>query len=354
MVNKTKILIVRLSAIGDVVHVLPAMRALRASFPDAYIGWLVEDRVKDLIIGHPDLNEVVFFPRKKWTQGLLNPLSFFKTVREIIHFFRQLRGWKYDIAIDFQGNLRSGVLTFLSGAQKRIGFGRGYCKEFSYLFTNCHVYLDNRKLHKIDKDLALLRPLNIQYNGQKVDIPISSPDREYISGFLRNNNIADRPTVVVHPGTSEFGSYKRWDEENYARLGDMLVNEWNANVIFTWHGSEYDTVKKIVSLMTRKGIVSCETSIKQLVELIRLADLFIGGDTGPMQIASILGTPLVAIFGPKDPTIYGPRSANSVVVRKDVPCSPCEKRTCNQPICMELIRPEDVFRAASVIYEKVG
>ncbi len=367
MANKTKILIVRLSAIGDVVHVLPAMRAIRANIPNAYIGWLVEDRVKDLIMGHPDLDEVVFFPRKKWTQGLLYPLSFFRTIREIIRFFRLLRAWKYDIVVDFQGNLKSGVLTFLSGAPKRIGFGRGYCKEFNYLFTNCHVYplpphpiplpqgerievrgyLNNCKLHKIDKNLNLLKPLNIPQNYQEVNIPISSPDREYILNFLNKSNCTDKPIMVVHPGTSEFGSYKRWSEENYARLGDMLVNEWDANVIFTWNGSEYDTTNKIVSLMTKKGIVSCETrSIKQLVELIRLADLFIGGDTGPMQIAAILGIPVVAIFGPKDPAIYGPCSTNSAVVRKDVPCSPCEKRTCKQPICMELITPEDVFSAA--------
>ena len=355
MINKTKILIVRLSAIGDVVHVLPAMRALRASLPDAYIGWLVEDRVKDLIMGHPDLDEVVYFPRKKWTQGILRPSTFFKTIRDVIRFFRLLRGWKYDIAIDFQGNLKSGVLTFLSGAPRRIGFGRGHCKELNHLFTNCHVYPDNCKLHKIDKDLALLKPLNIPRDCREVDIPISSSDREYISNFFNKNNCDTEPIVVIHPCVSEFGSYKRWAEENYARLGDMLVSEWDANVVFTWHGSEYDTVKKIVSLMTRNGIVSCETrSIKQLVELIRMANLFIGGDTGPMQIASILGTPVVAIFGPKDPAIYGPRPTNSVVVRKDVPCSPCEKRTCERPICMELIKPEDVFEAANFFLKKEG
>lgn len=370
MVKKTKILIVRLSAIGDVVHVLPAMRALRASLPDAYIGWLVEDRVKDLIMGHPDLDEVVYFPRKKWTQGILRPSSFLKTVRDVIRFFRLLRGWKYDIAIDFQGNLKSGVLTFLSGAPRRIGFARGHCKELNYLFTNCHVHPDNCNPHKIDKDLTLLKPLNIHGDYREVDIPISSPDREYISNFLSENDCANSPSpsfdnhttppstkggllVVIHPCVSEFGSFKRWAEENYAQLGDMLVNEWDANVIFTWHGSEYNTAKKVVSLMTRKGTVSCETrSIKQLVELIKAAGLFIGGDTGPMQIASILGTPVVAIFGPKDPAIYGPRSSNSVVVRKDVPCSPCEKRTCKQPICMELIRPEDVFEAANSLLGK--
>lgn len=361
MVNKTKILIVRLSAIGDVVHVLPTLRAIRAHFPDAYIGWLVEDRIKDLIMGHPDLDEVVFFPRKKWTQGLLSSSGFLKTIREIIRFFRLLRRWKYDIAIDFQGNLKSGVMTFLSGAPKRIGFGRGYCKELNYIFTNSHVYPNNSKLHKIDKNLTLLKPLNIPQNYQEVNIPVSSPDREYILNFLNKGNCVN-PThppllrggkgglVVIHPGTSEFGSYKRWSEENYARLGDMLVNEWDANVVFTWSGSEYDTVKKIVSLMTRNGIVSCEThSIKQLIELIRLANLFIGGDTGPMQIAAILGIPVVTIFGPKDPAIYGPRFPNSVVVRKDAPCSPCDKRTCKRPICMELIRPGDVFNAASTI-----
>ena len=352
-INKPKkILIVRLSAIGDVVHVLPALRSLRSNFPDSKIAWLVEDRAKDIITDHPDIDEVIVFPRRKWQQEILKPNKIVDTLSDILSFYKTLRKDYYDVVIDFQGNLKSGIMTLITRSENRIGFGKGHCKEFNYLFTKYRIYPSGKKIHKIDKNLTLLSGLNIDTNYQRPELPISKADEEYISKFIETNINDLIPIIIVHPCTSEFGSYKRWPESNYATLADMILESYEAKVIFTWGPNELDIVNNIVAKMKHKALIACETTIKQLIELIRRADLYIGGDTGPLHIASTLGIPTVAIFGPKDPEIYGPYDDKHIVVRKELSCSPCTKRTCPKPECMTSILPDDVFQPVSRLMEE--
>ncbi|HDY67551.1 MAG TPA: glycosyltransferase family 9 protein [Candidatus Scalindua sp.] len=349
MIKKPKkILIVRLSAIGDVVHVLPALRSLRSNFPDSKITWLVEDKASDILTGHPDIDEVITFPRRKWQRNILKINKITNTVFEIFSFYKKLRKDCYDIVIDFQGNLKSGVMTIMTGSENRIGFGKGYCKEFNYLFTKYRIRPPRKRMHKIDKNLALLGGLGIETNFHRPELPVSKADEKYISKFLRTNINDSFPIIVVQPCASRFGSYKQWPVSNYALLADKILESYEANVILSWGPGEIDVVNEIVMNMKHKALVACETkSIKQLIELIRRADLFIGGDTGPLHIASILGIPTVGIYGPKDPVIYGPYNGKAVVVRKELWCSPCKKRTCSDPECMTSILPEDVFHAVN-------
>jgi ADP-heptose:LPS heptosyltransferase len=123
------------------------------------------------------------------------------------------------------------------------------------------------------------------------------------------------------------------------------MEELGFAVIFTWGAQEYKLAEEILSLMRRPAIIACETTVKKLIALLQRARLFIGSDTGPTHIASCLEIPTVAIFGPKDPAIYSPYGDNTVVVRKDIPCSPCTKRTCNHVSCIVSITPGDVFEA---------
>jgi len=348
-----KILIVRLSAIGDVVHVLPALRSLRSNFPDSKITWLVEDKASDILKDHPDIDEVITFPRRKWQRNILKISKITNTLSEIFSFYEKLRKDRYDIVIDFQGNLKSGVMTIMTGSENRIGFEKGYCKEFNYLFTTHRIRPLHKRMHKIDKNLTLLRGLNIETAFHRPELPVSKEDEKYISKFFRTNVNDSLPIIVVQPCTSKFGSYKQWPVSNYALLADKILESCEANVIFSWGPGEIKVVKKIVRNMKHKALVACKTkSIKQLIELIRRANLFIGGDTGPLHIASILDIPTVGIYGPKDPVIYGPYHSKAVVVRKELWCSPCKRRTCPDPECMTSILPDDVFHAVNKLMDK--
>jgi heptosyltransferase I len=347
-----KILIIRLSAIGDVVDVLPALRSLRSNFPDSKIAWLVEDRARDVLTGHPDIDDVIIFPRKKWQRNILKLNRIFDTLSDILSFYKRLRKESYDIVIDFQGNLKSGIMTLITGAENRIGFGKGFCKEFNYLFTQYQAYPPNKRMHRIERNLSLLKKLGIDTSFQRPELPVSKTDEEYVSKFIDIDNECSTPIIIMNPCTSEYGSYKRWSTSNYALLADMILDNYDARVIFTWGPNEIDIVNKIVKNMKHKALVSCETTIKQLIELIRRADLYIGGDSGPMHIASTLGIPTVAIFGPKDPVVYGPYNSKSIIVSKELPCSPCRNRTCSDPECITTISPEEVFQAVNKVMEE--
>ncbi len=350
--NPKKILIIRLSAIGDVVDVLPALRCLRSNFPESKISWLVEDRASEVLSNHPDIDEVIEFPRKKWQKEILKVNRSFSTLSDILSFYRKLRGECYDLVLDFQGNLKSGIMDMITGTENRIGFGKGFCKEFNYLFTMHKAYPQTKREHRIDKNLTLLKYLGIETKYQNPELPVSRPDQEYVSKFINENNKYSVPLIIVNPCTSEFGSYKRWSTLNYARLSDMILEKYNVKVLFTWGPNELGIVNEIVTYMEQDAIVSFKTSIKQLIELIRRADLYVGGDTGPLHIASTLCIPTVAIFGPKDPMLYGPYNENSLIISKKLPCSPCKHRTCSDPECLTTILPEEVFQAVSQLMDK--
>ena len=348
------ILIIRLSAIGDVVNVLPALRLLRSHFPDAKITWLVEDRASEILTDHPDIDEVIIYPRKKWQNEILKINKSLKITSEAISFYKRLRRNHYDLVIDFQGNLKSAVMNLITGSGKRLGFGKGHSKEFNYLSTQYQAYPVGKKIHRIDKNLSLLKELGIETRFLRPELPGTKEGEEYISKFINKNTNPSLPIIIIHPGTSKFGSFKQWSPLNYTLLADMILEKYEANIIFTWGPNEFDVIKEIVRNMKHKAIPACETrSIKQLIELIKSATLFIGGDTGPLHIASIMNIPVVGIYGPKDPKIYGPYNSKAIVIKKDLPCSPCKKRTCGDPICMTSIIPNDVFCEVEKLIEKI-
>lgn len=340
------ILVVRLGAMGDIVHVIPAVKNLKMVFPSAHITWLVEDKLKDLVEGIPEIDEVIVFPRKQWQSQLKYPRKYFAIISGTRMFFEKLRSRRYDIALDFHGNFKSGLLAYLSNARIRIGFSKGYCKEFNFIFSNLRITPQQKRMHRVDKYLNLLRGLGIDVQYQRPVFSIPDTDRLYIDHFIQENLLNGKPIAIIHPGTSMFGKYKRWPPKNYANLADRLIRELDYSVIFTWGALEYKIVEEIMSFMHYPATVACKTSsVRQLIALIQHARIFIGGDTGPTHIASCMGIPTIAIFGPKDPVVYAPYGRNALVVRKDIPCSPCEKRSCGHVTCIHAIAPEDVFDA---------
>jgi len=351
--NPENILVVRLGALGDIVHVVPAVKNLRMSFPTARISWLVEDKHKDLVECLSEVDEVVVFPRRRWQGDLKYPQRYFKILVEARLFLKKLRNKKYDVALDFHGNFKSGLLTYLSRAKVRIGFSRGYCKEFNFIFSSVQITPQQKRMHRVDKYLQLLQGLGIKAHYQKPVFSVPDADRMCMDDFIRQNRLDQKPLAVIHPGTSLFGKYKRWPSKNYSELADRLTHELGYSVILTWGEQEYKIVEEIASFARYPVTIACKTaSVKQLIAILHHARLYIGGDTGPTHIASSIGIPTIAIFGPKDHLVYAPYGDNAFVVRKEIPCSPCEKRTCDHVSCITSVAPNDVFDAVCKLKKK--
>jgi lipopolysaccharide heptosyltransferase II len=345
----SKILIIRLGSVGDVVRTLPALRSLRERFPSAYIAWLVEEKAKGILEGNPDLDRIILFPRKKLVKGFIHPFTFLPTLIEPLRFIRELRRMTFDLVLDFHGILKSGLISFLSGANHRVGFSRGFCKELNYIFNNYHVNPKDKRLNRIEKNLSLLSALGIEPVELDPIIPLRQDDKKEIDNFFQQNMLENyHPLIVIHPETSATTPYKRWDEERYATLADTLIEDYHARVILTWGPGELSTVEEIAHRMKHPPLIACQTeNLQKLTEIFRRCDLYIGSDTGPMHIAASVRTPVVALFGPTDHRVNAPSLRNrNIIVRKDLACSPCREFRCASRECMEAVTPEEVLDAA--------
>ncbi len=336
-----KILLIKLSAIGDVVQTLPALEAIKKLYPAGEITWIVEEAAADILDTHPLIDKVLVSRRKAWTAMLKNPRTFMRGLRGIARFFSELRGTRYDIAIDFQGLLKSGILIGLSHANRKIGFDR--TRELSYLF------LDERlPAYDIDKH-ALERYLDVaRYLGAHDPVPTCTLPIEHELSRMRQRTAVikevGKPLVVINPVAR--WKTKLWRESNFVELADRLVLEKNAAVIFTGSDADRDVNRRIVSRMKQPAENwAGETSLKELAALAALSDLFITTDTGPMHLAAAAGAKVLALFGPTAPWRTGPYGKSQITVRTGIECSPCFKRKCEDNVrCMEGISVEAVMR----------
>ena len=368
-----KILIVKLGAVGDVVHTLPSLRSLRKAFPDAFIAWVVEEKSKDVIIGNPDLDEVIVFERKKIQRGFKSLKDIGSSIRDISDFLKRLRGHSFDIAIDFQTLFKSGLITYLSGAPKRIGFDKW--RELNRLFTNKRV--KSVKEHVVDKYLDLVEATGVSIDPTPVKIVYSSEDAAYIDDFLAKVGLAKKhenppapqsppvkggevfniPSPLVGEGQGEGGKKrwvalnpgaswpsKLWGGDRYAAVCDKLADA-GIPVVIIWGPGEEGLVDGILESVKVRPIVAPKTSIKQLACLLESAGLYVGGDTGPLHMAVAMGTQVVGIYGPSDPKRNGPYGEGHRVLQADIECASCWNRVCSKMECMERVSVDDVAKA---------
>jgi lipopolysaccharide heptosyltransferase I len=348
MPDHDRILLIRLSAIGDVIHALHGLAALRAARPDAEIGFLVEDRAAALIDGHPDLDHIHIYERRHWQDGLLKKPT--EVVGEAAAFLSELRGTRYDVAVDLQGNLKGGILSRLSGAPRRIGLAAGFGKEGNHRFQTEHVELPEGPFHRVDRVLRLLQPLGVTGPAGTPRVAVSAEDREDMDRFLLETGLEPDRFAVLHPGTSAFGQHKRWAAARYGVLAKLLLDRHGLRSVVTWGPGEEELAEEVVAASTGAAVKGPRT--RRLTALARLAEsaaLFVGADTGATHLSALLGTRTVGLFGPKDPRIYGPRGARATVVFKGLDCSPCPERSCPDPVCMQSITTDDVLAAVAEI-----
>jgi lipopolysaccharide heptosyltransferase I len=353
-----RILIVKLSSIGDVVHTLPAAALLRRSLPDARLAWVVERRASAILKDSLVLDELIEIDTRAWRKQLLGSA----THDEIRARLAELRGLAdnnetetgVDIAIDFQGLMKSGLVAQASGARHRIGFATDELREkASRLFLTEQVPTAHLG-HVIEKNLALARraigfasagsSLDPNSAGNRYDFPITvtDDDERYIDQVIveRGGRFA-----IINPG----GGWptKLWPAQAYGQLADWLHGE-HGLASFITYGPGEELLAQTVATNSRSGAaMPVASSLKQFVALARRAALFVGGDTGPLHLAAASGTPIVGIYGATSPDRNGPFNKRDVTVGRDLWCRQnCHRRSCWHWECMD-IPVSEVARAVS-------
>lgn len=299
-----RLLIIRLSAIGDVVRVLPALHALRDRYPNAQIDWAIESKSLDIIDGHPALDRCLVFER---------PEGFWRGISSFQKFCRQVRAARYDIVIDFHGILKSGLIARASRAPKRYGFAPPRAREMSFLFSNNRTKLISERMNRIEENLTLCRELDAKSHSLEVIIPIPEDIQDYIDTYLESAFDAGKKIITLHPPVDR--PEKQWPLENYARLADMILADGRYEVLLTWGPGQQDVAYEVAGHCRRNPIIAPETpDLKHYAALVQRACLFFGGDTGPMHIASAMGVPVVAVFGGTNPAQHAPLRQPSQVL----------------------------------------
>ena len=323
------LLIVRLSAMGDIIHTLPAAAALREAFPDASIGWLVEERWTELLctpresrsgtrsLQRPLVDRVHTVNTAKWRRALFS----FDTWQQIARDLREFRGVRYDAVIDFQGAIRSALLARWSGAPTVYGDRRPRESAASMFYTR-RVPVTTNGTHVVQQAVeladaivpeavipeAIIPPMMVRTSAaEPAQFPVDPDAENKITGLTAGM----KDFVVLNPGAG-WGA-KRWPAERYGLVAKEIAKDGLRSLINYGPGEEDLAVSVEAASDGAAQIISC--SISELISLTRRARLFIGGDTGPMHLAAALKIPVVAIFGPTNPVRNGPYATRSIVLR---------------------------------------
>jgi 3-deoxy-D-manno-octulosonic-acid transferase/heptosyltransferase-1 len=347
------ILIVKLSAIGDVIQTLPMAEALKRQYPDARIDWVVEEDASPLLFNHPVINRVIISRRKSWLKKALKLGEFWKTLGEMGRFIRELRSRRYDWVIDNHGIFKSGLLVLLARGRRKIGFqaSAGIADEGSYFFTHERYKPLSIERHALERYLDLVSQLGVQTDSTAFHLPVPPEAVKRVEVMLREKGFDSHPLVVLHPMAK--WETKQWPAERFARLISALAQR-KASVVITGSPQDEGPIGEILRRMGDSAEVlnlAGKTDLMDLAAIFSLSDLVLSPDTGPMHLAAAVKAPLIALFGPTAPWRTGPYGNNHAILRKDLPCSPCFKKKCRTMECMDSISVEEVLAA---VEEKLG
>jgi lipopolysaccharide heptosyltransferase I len=342
-----KILIIRLSALGDILHALPAFADLRNTFPTARIDWLVGSRAAFLLsavegIDHTyrvDTHALLQFPFKAsgW--------------RKVLDVLRSLRSQRYDYSVDFQGLLKTAFLSFLSGAQTRIGFSKELVREApAHWFYNRRLQKPSKQSHIVEQNRRLAGLAGANSVSVPLKFRVSEPDVKYVNDLLATEGLSE--FAVINPG----GGWptKRWSPERFGALASRIQTELHLPVVVTTGPGESRLYEAVAAHCSGARPRHFTLPFLQLVPLFSRARLLVGGDTGPFHLACALRTPVVGIFGPTSPIRNGPWREGDEALARTLACSSCHARTCpTTNECME-ITVEEVFSAVVRRLENAG
>jgi lipopolysaccharide heptosyltransferase I len=350
-----QILIVKLSSIGDVVHTLPAAALLRRALPAARITWVAERRASAILKDSPALDGLIEIDTRAWRKDSLTG----STIGNMRAQLKQLRtspdlngAGNTDIAIDFQGLIKSGLVAFASRAKRRIGFETSGLREKASKVLLTEQVETSEFKHVIEKNLALARAAvvhpatkpgaedNIPNNRYEFPIAVSQDDEQFVEAAIGNTH---KPFVIINPGGGWLT--KLWPSERYAELGDWLWSNCGLGSFITFGPGEESLAQAVASSARSDAVRPLASTLKQFVALARRASLFVGGDTGPLHLAAASGTPIVGLYGPTSPERNGPFDPRDITVGRDLWCrAECHRRTCWHWECMD-ISANDAKRA---------
>jgi lipopolysaccharide heptosyltransferase I len=332
-----RVLIVRLSAVGDCVQTLPLACALRDRWPDVHLTWVVEKGAASLVEASDSVDRLIVLPRR-----------FATSPRVLTRLRSELRREPFNLTLDPQGLTKSGLVAWLSGSPRRLGFARPAAREINpWLQTEL---VASRATHRVERYLELLRPLGIEQRqvrfGLKLPAAAEAKAAEFAADLERSGGF-----VAINPGAG--WDSKRWPPERYAEVARSLAKRGVQSIV-TWGGQrEQVWAETIVAQSQGAALLAPSTSLLELAALLQRARLFIGSDTGPLHLAAAVGTPCIALFGASAAAACGPYGPGHVTLQESLDTSSRRKRPGADNWAMRLITPQAVCDQAHAVLDRV-
>lgn len=359
-----RILLIKLSAVGDVVHTIPLLNKLRRRYPQARIDWLLTPAIAELIGHHPAVTDVVLFARQhwgtRWRPG-------WKALAGGVKLAAALRAARYDLVIDMHGQFRTALCALVTGAPVRIGFDRPRievwdasnrtfpaearkhawrgAREGSWLAYSHHIPVPTLDVHAVDRYLSIGPILGLDDDPADFSFPIPSTAVARIAQLLRQHGIAGEGLLLMSPGTN--WETKHWRSDSFAEVARHLMRKgWSVALIGS--GRDQEACRRVAA--AAPGVVDLcgQTTLSELAALVHRSAGCVTNDSGPMHLAVALDRPVVSIFGPTDPLWIGPYRRPDAVLKAELPCAPCylrELRRCpHDQACMREVSAEAVIR----------
>ncbi len=337
-----RILITRTDRLGDVVLSTPVIRAVRRAYPSAYIAFMVRPENKDVVIHNPDLDEVVIYDKNGSRRSFLQTLL----------FALSLRKKRFDTALALHPENRTHIIMFFAGVPRRIGYDR----KLPWLLTK---KIPHRKQvgdkHEVDYNLDMARKAGFEI-GEADRIPYivtSDKDKKMIDATLKTCGISG-DIIAFHVGAS--CPSKRWPVERFAEVADELYTKYKCDIVLVGGDDTEELSGRMTSLMRSKAVdLTGALLLGELAEFLSRCRLFISNDSGPVHVAAAVGTPVISLFGRKDPGLspkrWGPVGGSGKVLHKDAGCDECRAHECEKGFkCLQAVTARDVVDAAAEIF----
>jgi ADP-heptose:LPS heptosyltransferase len=344
--EKKRLLIVKPSSLGDVVHTLPVAHAIKRCFPACFIGWIVQKAFVPILETDPAVDEIIPI-RIPSTSDPLAPRGIFiqalkSTLATLANLRARFKERPYDVVLDLHASFRSGLLALTNPNGTRIGFADA--KELNPLFQHHRLQPDPGKPHAVDKNLAFARFLGCPPADDDFRIVSGPGQRERVEAFLRSNGVWPEDRVVYANPAARW-STKYWTVDGWAGLAELFSTMDRTHMVFAGSPQDAAYISEITRRTSARPIVAAgNLDLGEAVALLQRSDVYVGVDSGPMHIAAFAGLPVVALFGPTDPDKVGPYGPGHLVLtRTDLDCLACRKRSCSDRMCLEGITARHVF-----------
>jgi lipopolysaccharide heptosyltransferase I len=329
-----RIALIKPSALGDIIHSLPVLSALRRRYPEASITWIVNRGYEPLLAGHPDLNATLPFDRKGAGSGLVG------SAYNYARFIRRLRDLRFDLVIDLQGLLRSGIMAWASGAARRVGLSTAR-EGAIWCYTDVVPVEDFLTIHAVDRYWLIVQALGAGDQPKRFRVPISDADHRWAARQLQG---CPRPYLVL--GVGSRWMTKRWPPEHFATLAQQAFSHFGGTFVFVG-GAEEKALSQATAIRLRgpKRDFTGETTLPQLGAVLSQADVMLANDTGPLHLAAALGRPVVAPYTCTRAVLNGPYGAEAGAVESRVWCHGAYLKRCHRLECMAELTPARLWPA---------